>query len=264
MIISDDHRFVFVHVPKCAGTSFRRALRTIDTSDGEFWRIGEHPEMGKVHFAHLTLSDLTQYFPVTFARVCDYQSMAIVRDPRDRFFSAIFQRLREFRGQGQSAITPAMVEAEAEAIQRYLESGPERLDLEHVHFNRQCDFIELDGRRIVRQVFTLDRMEDAASYVARITGVKIGGERRNRTTEMRFRALKPLQRMLRTPYSLLVSAKLRTDIREKMTRAGFYEDVSKQEYIQPGNMIDGFILDYYARDFLLYEECRSESVHASV
>src|ERR1700744_524201 len=111
MIISDPHRFVFVHVPKCAGTSVRRALRAIDTSDGQFWRIGEHPEMGAVHFAHLTLPDLARYFPETLAKIRDYQSMAIIRDPRDRFFSAIFQRLREFRGIGQSVITPEMIEA---------------------------------------------------------------------------------------------------------------------------------------------------------
>src|SRR5262249_37708599 len=144
MIISDNHRFVFVHVPKCAGTSVRRALREIDTSGGQFWRIGEHPEMGAVHFAHLTLVDLAQYYPEAFAKIRDYRSMAILRDPRDRFFSAVYQRLREFRLIGQSAITSAMVEAEAAAVRRYLEAAPERLDLEHVHFNRQCDFIELD------------------------------------------------------------------------------------------------------------------------
>ena len=137
-------------------------VTAIDTSDGQFWRIGEHPEMGAVHFAHLTLHDLARYFPETLAKIRDYQSMAIIRDPRDRFFSAIFQRLREFRGIGQSVITREMIEAEARTVKSYLESDPERLDLEHVHFNRQCDFIELGGQPVVHRLFSLDRMGDAA------------------------------------------------------------------------------------------------------
>ena len=255
MIISDDHGFIFVHIPKCAGTSIKRRLKHIDTTGGRFFPIGDHPELGAIHLAHITLADLQAYFPESFAKLYDYRSFALVRDPMDRFFSAIFQRLREFGGQGQSAITPEMVEDEGRKIIRYLESAPERLDLEHVHFNRQSDFIELRGRRMVQEVFAVEQLAEAGRYVEAVTGIKIGEERRNRTTEMSFGALKPLQRMLRAPYSKLFSAEFRADVREKMTRAGFYKDIPKQQFVHPGSAVAQFVRDYYRRDFVLHEEC---------
>lgn len=144
----------------------------------------------------------------------------------------------------------------------YLESEPERLDLEHVHFNRQCDFIELEGERIVRDVFAVDRMDDIAHVIANATGVDIGKERQNRTTEMTFKSLRPLQRMLRSPYSRLVSAEVREDIRERMTRVGFYKDVPKRQFVQPGSAIDLFIREYYAHDFALHKESAATSIYA--
>ncbi len=261
MIISDDHRFVFVHVPKCAGTSLRHALRAIDSSGGAFRAIGEHPEMGSVHFAHLPLADVARYFPQAFEKVCDYRSMAIVRDPLDRFFSAIFQRLREFGGTGQSAITPEMIEREAAAIIRHLESRPARLDAEHVHFNRQADFIEFDGRQIVRQVFPLERLADAVRWIAQTTGVEIGEERRNRTTEFSISSLRPIQRLLRAPYARLIPAERRTKIREQMARAGFYRDIPKQRFVSPGGVAEQFIRHHYSRDFAIYEHSLERQAH---
>lgn len=262
MIISDDHRFVFVHIPKCAGTSVKRRLRSIDTTGDQFFSIREHPRLGRIHLEHITLSDLAAHFPEAFDKLCKYRSMAMVRDPMDRFFSAVFQRLREFRGQGQSAITPELIEAEAEMIARYLETGPERLDLEHVHFNRQSDFIELDGGRIVQNVFSVGQMADVVHYIERITGIDIGDERRNRTTEMSIRSMKPLQRILRVPYSRLFSAEFRADVREKMTKAGFYRDIPKQQFIRPESAIEQFVREYYARDFALYEQTLAAPAYA--
>jgi len=257
MIISDDHRFIFVHIPKCAGTSIKRRLKHIDTTGGRFFPIGDHPELGTIHLAHVTLADLETYFPESFAKLQDYRSLAIVRDPMDRFFSAIFQRLREFGGQGQSAITAEMIEDEARKIIRYLERAPVRLDLKHVHFNRQSDFVELHGRRMVQELFAVEQLAEVGRFVQVATGIDIGEERRNRTTEMSFGVLKPLQRMLRGPYSRLFSAEFRADVREKMTRAGFYKDIPKQQFVRSGSAVTQFVRDYYQRDFALYEECLS-------
>jgi len=257
MIISDDHRFIFVHIPKCAGTSIKRELKSIDTTGGRFFPIGEHPQLGTIHLAHITLADLEIHFPESFAKLQDYRSFAIVRDPMDRFFSAIFQRLREFGGQGQSAITAEMIDQEARKIIRYLERAPERLDLEHVHFNRQSDFVELRGWRIVQELFAVEQMAEVRRHIHAVTGIEIGAERRNRTTEMSLSALKPLQRMLRGPYSKLFSAEFRADVRDKMTRAGFYKDIPKQQFVRPDSAVAAFVRDYYRRDFELHQECLS-------
>ena len=112
MIISDRHRFAFVHIPKCAGTSVRKALRPIDARDSIFDGMGTHPHMGMVNYAHFTLDDLSCHFPDQYRKVAEYRSVAIVRDPVDRFFSAIFQRLREFKGYEQSRITAKVIAGE--------------------------------------------------------------------------------------------------------------------------------------------------------
>lgn len=255
MIISDEHRFAFVHVPKCAGTSVKSALRAIDSTAGRFERIADHPAMGMTHCAHIPLRDLAAFFPSDFRKVRDYRSLALVREPTERFVSAIFQQLREFKHYPQSGITGEVVAAEAEAVMRYLAADPARLDLEHVHFNRQTDFIELEGQRIVKRILSIERMADAVSFIAESTGVSVGGEHENRTTELRFRALRPVQRLLRRPYALVPQAR-RQRIRDGFTRAGLYRGVAKQQFVRRGGVLEGFLHDYYARDFALYAESR--------
>ncbi len=82
---------------------------------------------------------------------------AVVRDPRARFLSAIFQRLREFKKAAQSEITADRVETEAAEVIAMLERTPERLDLEYVHFNRQVDYLDHDGERLVDEIFAIER-----------------------------------------------------------------------------------------------------------
>jgi len=260
MIISDNHRFVFVHIPKCAGTTVKARLRAIDTTGDQFFSIVDHPQMGRVHLEHLTLAELADYFPSAFDKVCEYRSMAIVRDPMDRFVSAIFQRLREFARQRASDITPETVEAEAEKVATYLASGRSRLEIEYVHFNRQSDFLEHDDRRIVQDVFPIDRIGEAASYIQQWTGVDIGDERKNRTTQLSIRSLRPIQRMLRAPYVRLFPVEARLKIRARMMKAGFYGEVVKQQFIPPESAVNRFIRDYYARDFQIYEQALAEPV----
>lgn len=259
MIICDQREFVFVHVPKCAGTSVKRALRPIDRESSPFRGIGAHPAMGAVHFEHLTLADLAAHYPETLDQVGRYRSMAIVRDPSARFYSAIFQRLREFKEVAQSAFTDELIAAEANDVIAYLQGNPARLDLEHVHFNRQCDFIELDGRRLVADVFALTDMAGATRHIRQLTGIEVDSDPRNRSTELSIAALRPVQRLLRDRYVRIVAPDRRRKLREQMARLGFYRQISRQKFDRPGGRTQQFIRDYYARDFALLEQCGAGS-----
>ena len=259
MIICDDRQFAFIHIPKCAGSSVRRALRPLDTSSEAFFRIADHPVMGPVHLAHLTLANLAEFYPETFEKLARYRSMAIVRDPLDRFTSAVFQRLREFRHVPQSAITRELFQTDAEVVISNLQSAPARIDLQYVHFNRQCDFIEFDGNILIGNLFALERMPEAADFIRQHTGIEIDEYRRNPTTELRFAAVRPMQRLFRDRYAKLVSAERRAHIREAMTRAGFYSEVPKNKFVEPGGPIDRFVHDYYARDFAIHDRLLQQS-----
>lgn len=254
MILCDDRRFAFIHVPKCAGTSVRRALAPLDSTGEAFFTIVDHPRMGPVHLAHLTMADLALHYPETFARVRRYRSMAILRDPLERFYSALFQRLREFRHVPQSDLTPTVIKAEAERVIGHLDGKSGRLDLEHVHFTRQSEFVEIDGQRIVSDLFAVDDMDSAVAHVLSLTGVDIADQRENRTTALRFAALRPLQKAFRGPYSRLVPAELRDKIRQRMTAAGLYAPVAKDRFVEPGGVVDQFVRHHYDRDFQLLAE----------
>ncbi len=258
MIVSDQHKFAFVHIPKCAGTSVRKALRPIDETIGKFDQIAHHPEMGMIHYGHITLPDLEAHFPDYYAKLCRFRSVAIVRDPQDRFFSAVFQRLREFKGYQQSQITSSVVDSEARALVVHLEATTERLDLQHVHFNRQSDYVWNDNVRVVGRVFALHRLHDAAKYIEECTGVQlIAEDRENRTAELRFSALKPLAKTLRGPYAALVPLALRDRVRARLTRAGLYGDVEKSQFAKSGSYLSGFLKDYYQQDFELFAAARA-------
>lgn len=253
MIISDPHRFAFVHIPKCAGVSVKQPLRAIDSTDGHFSRIAEHPELGRIHYAHITLDDLAVHFPTEYAKMTSYRSFAVVRDPRARFLSAIFQRLREFKHLNQSAMTERRVEEEAVEVIRYLETAPGRLDLEHVHFNRQVDYLYHDGQQIVRDIFPIEHMPTVIAYIAEHTGIAVGeAERKNQSTEVRAGLLRPVVRLLRQPYAALVPYAVRNRLRSRMIRAGIYGEVKRNIFIRSGSRIEGFVRAYYTRDLDLH------------
>ncbi len=248
MIISDDHRLVFVHIPKCAGVSVKAPLRIIDSSAGAFSRIGDHAALGRIHYAHIVLRDLADHFPQEWDKLRAYNSFAVVRDPAERFVSAMFQRLREFKGMAQSTITPALIEEEADEVIRALEATPDRLPLELVHFNRQADYLFLDGAQVVRRIFPIEHMDAIIAHIARETGIKVSEEKKNRSTEFRFGAVRPIIRTLRKPYAALVPYAARNHLRAKMSKAGLYTDAKKPAMLRPDGRVEGFIRAFYAED----------------
>jgi hypothetical protein len=88
MIIIDELNFVYVHIPKCAGTTIKESnpeleLTRIDNGHG-------------FDSTHLPLSYIKIKVPSVYAKILDYESYAHVRDPVSRFRSAFFQHSREF------------------------------------------------------------------------------------------------------------------------------------------------------------------------
>ena len=92
MIISDRNKFVFIHIPKCAGTSVRSRIEHLDDRNGAYSsRLDEHPELGLLNYVHIPLQTLKDQFPSEYVCVETYRSMAVMRDPSSRFVSSVSQ-----------------------------------------------------------------------------------------------------------------------------------------------------------------------------
>ena len=96
MILSDEKRFVFVHIPKCAGSTIRFWLKDRVPFDTRFQSYITVNGLGSRHGAHLPLGVLHDHFPDAFDKVRHYRSIAVIRDPVSRFHSAFAQYQREF------------------------------------------------------------------------------------------------------------------------------------------------------------------------
>ncbi|HEX3755505.1 MAG TPA: sulfotransferase family 2 domain-containing protein [Rhizomicrobium sp.] len=182
MIVSDTHKMVFVHVPKCAGTTVIRHLSAYDCFPRDFKAHFCHPKLGLVNFYHLPLDILRAHFPVQFVKLRTYESYAIVREPRRRFSSALFHYLLEFRNHGQmtrDALPWLRQEAEAVCEVLNMPGGPERY--EYTFFQKQVRFIRLDGERLVENLFSFENLPHFATALKERHGITLDlGEYHNR------------------------------------------------------------------------------------
>jgi len=260
MIISDDHRFVFVRNPKCAGLTIRHYLMPYDSYRGEFQRIATHPALGRLDFTHLPLATLREHFSEPFAKVCKYNSYAIIRDPRTRFASAVFYHLRRFKRIRPSSASLPLYEKEALAICAKLRSRNDRLNVELVHFLKQVDFVQLDGNRMVKDLYLVEELPRFASDFRVRHGISIDVSKRrnvNRTSDNSLvTAAKAVARPL---YNKLFSEQQREKVRSTMDAAGQNSPQRMYEQLLANKSVSEFVGDYYRDDVALYAELRSRS-----
>lgn len=94
MIYSDILKFWFIHNPKVAGSSIRRALIPFNTSDFELWHQKFIPGLDRiVDVSHVTAFDT----PFVLGKPLpeDFFKFGFVRNPYERFFSAIKEHARQ-------------------------------------------------------------------------------------------------------------------------------------------------------------------------
>ena len=261
MIVSDTHRFVFIHVPKCAGTAVRTALDPYgETGDRFDRRVDTHPVHGRLDYTHLPLHLLAEIEPAIMARLDDYASYAVCRDPFARFPSAVAQRIKMVHGTHIAAYEGAALHAEIDGIIDWLSRQTHVTDPDYIHFARQTDYVFLDGRRRVGTVVAIERIED----LRRLIGARIGTELPSFGREnQRMVFTRPGLRGLMTAGSGLakrllpagVSGPLRAAARSVWLRpAG--EDAPAAFRSQT---VRDFIARYYADDIALYHEALAVS-----
>jgi len=176
VIISDEYKFCFIHIPKCAGSTVRDQLKQYD--DRVFLchdNYGELPGIGRFHSWHIPLFILREHFPEHYQKIAEYESYALLRNPHARFSSSVFQYFKEFRSSPLYALPKNKAKKEVYEIIRVLREKEEEnisfLPYEYVHFQRQVDYIYDQGERVIDNIYTINDVEELLADIHR----KIGG-----------------------------------------------------------------------------------------
>jgi hypothetical protein len=254
MIIDDDHGVAFVHIPKCAGTAVRRQLAPLDSYENSFWGRREHESLGLIDYGHLPLALLETYFPSEFAKIRRYQSFAVVRQPLDRFVSALFERLALFKGVSHAKATARMAIDEADDVMRRLARNEPVWEAPYIHFARQSDFVGLGDQRIVSGLHAIEDLPGLASAIEMATGVALDPGRRENVGLASNIRVWPMIRKAKPLYGKVTNHAQRQAVAKLMNRWKLRTSNGIYGEVRAVPAIRAFVGDYYVADLTLHAE----------
>lgn len=165
MIVSDSEKFVFVHNPKCGGMSCHNALLQYDTRNNLFFEWREIAGTRRtLDMAHITPFQMRRFFPKVFEEVHSYVKFTFVRDPYQRYLSAVSQHLKLGTPMMRDAIlndVEAFYQVASAFAMAVLDTAKVENDHRLVHFRPQYNFVNVDSRQWVKHVFHLEEKAEA-------------------------------------------------------------------------------------------------------
>ncbi len=170
MIVSRSHEFIFIHVPKTAGSSVREAL--LPYSNGNpFWHTVQRPELGPGRYdrAHVLARDW-RHFPYLNANR-HFFVFAVKRNPYSRFISAYHQHLLFIEGAERGSHEwkqKDLNERMPDVLRHLRKCGP----LEStIHLAPQVSFL-FDGKKCLPDyIARYEALEEDVSVVFQIIGI---------------------------------------------------------------------------------------------
>lgn len=263
MIICDEHRLVFVHIPKCAGTSVRKALQDFDSRGGKFTsRTGIHPSIGQLDFVHIPLFVLNEHFHAEFEVLKEYWSIAVIRNPYSRFASSVTQHMNMYSAQPIQMRSRGDIQTAIETSIRYLSrqpEGPHLLASEFIHFQKQVDFINLDGERVINKLYLVNEIDDLLTDVGIRFGKSLieptldsGRVSENRSFVYRNNLL---HRVLETsrPVATYFANFLPESVKENIRSLVYVPRDQRMNDLFQTEQVRDFIQEYYAGDIAVYD-----------
>jgi hypothetical protein len=164
MIVSHQHRYIFVPMPKTGTHAVRQALREHLGPD-DIEQVGlfvnkrfPFDEIAQIKHGHLSVRQVRPYLGDT---VCDgYFKFSFVRNPFDRFVSYCAFMTRQY----------GAFERDPQAVMRRIlfELRP----LDHVHFQPQHTLLEdAAGRIEMDEIGRVERMQDSYDAICARIGI---------------------------------------------------------------------------------------------
>lgn len=258
MIISHEHQFTFVHIPKCAGSYIRNKLKQYDDTKGAFSNGLKHYEgFGFLNDYHIPLFLLKEYFPATYSNLSAYWSFAVLRNPYTRFSSALSQYLLEHGEKEIHEMTTKEIQVKIEGVIQYLEKNslPQSfLSSKYIHFQRQVDYVYVGEEQIIDSLFFVDDMESLQKQFYEHTRHHIvlsqNDKKVNETIVVRNNFLRQLLNSIR-PLSLLLTKHLSESIKDKIRDLVYVPRDKRFKALFESRHVKDFIKRYYQDDFEL-------------
>jgi hypothetical protein len=256
MIICPTHGFVFVHIPKCAGSSVRGQIVHCDPAHVELGRAGTHPVLGTIDYGHIPLDQLRVHFPEHYAAVRDLDAFAVLRDPLARFGSALRQVLWQYEKRPMTLIPPDELR---EMTLRMLDTVAAEIAApshRFIFFMRQDRFVFDEGRQVTRHLIPLDLVPDFIGYLSRRTGVPMEtGARANQNVDLRVKG--PVGK-LAFGVNHVLRATLPRGLHARIKDGALKVLSTKRSAAEAAGVLDlpelrDFVADHYAGDIRLYE-----------
>lgn len=261
MIISERHGFIFVHVPKCAGTSLRTQIADSDPDHIALAEVGEHPVLGTIDFGHVTMKNLHLHFPDLNNHFGTLPSFAVIRDPLSRFGSALRQYLWRYENVQMTMIAPDDLRRHAikamERIEREIDDPSHQM----IFFARQTDFVYLNEVRIVDHLLPIENVANFIAYLAKKTGSSMDTERRsNQNIDLRMKWVGPIafraNAFLRNALPQGVHARIKDTA---LTVLASKKSAAETSGILDLPEVHDFVTNIYAGDNALYARAQAEA-----
>lgn len=264
MILSDKYKFIFMHNPKCGGTSVRAVLRPFHDGDPLFISRGRkpHPVLGDVIYTHLTLRNLKNHYTSEFSKLNEYESYALMRDPKLRFVSGLSQFLREMKGVDTKIFSLRQYIDACEEVCTYLQNQEEIKNHRYIHFQRQLSYIFLDGEQVVRHVWGIDQIDDLLSDLQARSGCDLSAAqntKHNASISYRSRSAEVAHTRIQNFASFLPGYAKPQWLRKVLHAAFLYTPSASKIWQGIPEKRRHMILDYYSADLEYYDSMQRGS-----
>lgn len=265
MIINDTYKIAFVHIPKCAGTTVRNMLLEYDDLSGAHTsKVDVHPEIGPLDYVHIPLFCLRDYFPNEFKKIASYWSFSVVRNPYSRFTSSLVQRIDRHCKTPAKLMTAQELEREAQKVIGFLrenDGAESLLPPEYIHFQRQSDFVFLDGKKVIDAVYTTKNLTSLQTALEQKIGRSLHMPqsdpiKNNKSQVFKNGGLRVLFRLTAPVQKYLVKV-LPVQIKNKIKKSIFKDRKSGKNDLSQSPYVAEFVSEYYAHDIQLFSAASS-------
>lgn len=255
MIICRDQGFVFIHIPKNAGSSIRNQIEHLDSYEGAFGRNKLHEAIGRYDAAHMPLDLVRDLYPEVLDEIRSLTSYAITREPVERFVSALAQRARQYHKISPDRLDALTIDTDiTDALSAAASTGvPDR---KFIFFTPQWRYVDLDDQRVIDNLFTVDDLDALIKKLEVHIGSPLISEfHANRTVTFRHSGMeRPLTRAKDFAKKVLPLGsynRLRQAAMQVFTKSGVDHI---EAAVRGSDKVLSAIRAVYARDFDLHAE----------